>query len=93
MGLESDPSFYFELEPYVIPTGRKWETDEISYSRQCYFFEKLVLASVDVDLGKIRNKFIEIGQRVHEGALSSAFKMIRSAQVQITAQHEDIFFD
>ena len=61
--------------------------------RQYYFFEKLVPASVDVDLGKIRNKFIEIGQRVHEGALNSEFKIINSAQVQITSQHEDIFLD
>ena len=92
-GIDSDPSFYFRLEPYVIPTCRRWDTDEISYSRQYYFFEKLVPASVDVDLGKIRNKFIEIGQRVHEGALSSEFKIINSAQVQITSQHEDIFLD
>ena len=92
-GLDSDPNFYFQLEPYVIPTCRRWDTEEISYSRQYCFFEKLVTVSVDVDLGKIRNKFIEIGQRVHEGALSSEFKIINSAQVQITSQHEDIFLD
>ena len=30
-GIDSDPSFYFRLEPYVIPTCRRWDTDEISY--------------------------------------------------------------